>query len=53
MKAVKSAQTGAVDVLINIAYQDIMNKYNTSVMAEKYSEIYMNRLPETIQGGTA
>lgn len=53
VKAVKSAQTGAVDVLINIAYQDIMNKYNTSVMAEKYSEIYMNRLPETIQGGTA
>lgn len=31
--------------------QDTINKYNTCVMAEKYSEIYMSKLPETVGEG--
>lgn len=46
VKGLSKARPGNVDALINTAYQDIMIKYNTSVMAEKYSEIYMSKFPE-------
>lgn len=42
--AIKEAQTDDVIELINSAYQNIVDEYNTSVMAEKYSVIYMNKL---------
>jgi glycosyltransferase involved in cell wall biosynthesis len=32
------------DALVEKAYQDLMEKYNTAVMAEKYSQIYENSL---------
>jgi glycosyltransferase involved in cell wall biosynthesis len=48
--AIKETQTSDVTALINRAYQDIMDEYNTNVMTEKYSEIYMNKL-RTIRGG--
>lgn len=50
VEAIKEAQTGKMGTLIEHAYHDILSKYNTTVMAEKYSEIYMNKLPETIRG---
>lgn len=46
VKAVREAQTVGTQILINAAYQDILSQYNTRVMAEKYSEIYMNKLTE-------
>lgn len=49
--AIKEAQTGDVADLINSAYQNIADEYNTSVMAEKYSVIYMSKLPESMRGG--
>ena len=39
VKAIKRCQNGE-DELINQAYQDILNLYNTKVMAEQYSEKY-------------
>lgn len=44
VQAIKEAQADDVIELINSAYQNIMDEYNTSVMAEKYSVIYTNKL---------
>lgn len=49
--AIKKAQTDEVIELINSAYQNIVDEYNTSVMAEKYSVIYMNKLIAKSCGG--
>lgn len=52
--AISEAQNDDVVELINSAYQNIVNEYNTSIMSEKYSAIYMNKLTaETVRGGTA
>ncbi|MCD7857043.1 MAG: glycosyltransferase [Clostridiales bacterium] len=37
---IKSVQDGKSAGLVDAAYEDILNKYNTVVMAEKYSAIY-------------
>ncbi len=50
VQAINETQTEGVVELINSAYQDIVDEYNTSVMVERYSEIYMSKLPETMQG---
>lgn len=51
--AINEAQNNDVADLINSAHQNIVNEYNTSIMAEKYSVIYMSKLPEIMRGGTA
>lgn len=51
VKAIETVKTGNIEALIRNAYHDIINKYNTTIMAEKYSGIYMNKLPETIRLG--
>ena len=43
---VKAIESTGNDALIEKAYQDLMEKYNTEVMAEKYSQIYENSLTE-------
>ena len=50
VKSIKKAQTGSIDTLIDTAYHDIKTKFNTNVMAEKYSEIYMSKLSESSLG---
>lgn len=46
--AINAAQTNDVSELINSAYLDVLDEYNTSAMAEKYSMIYMNKLTAEI-----
>lgn len=43
---VNAIESTGNDALIEKAYQDLMEKYNTEVMAEKYSQIYENSLTE-------
>ena len=40
VKAIKEAQSGATEKFIAQAYQDVLNSYNTKVMAKGYSNIY-------------
>lgn len=40
VKAIRKAQIGATEKFIAQAYQDILNSYNTKVMAKEYSDIY-------------
>lgn len=37
---VKAIESTGNEGLVENAYQDLMKRYNTEVMAEKYSEIY-------------
>ena len=32
--------------LVNHAYEDVLNEYNTKVMTEKYKQLYVNELNE-------
>lgn len=41
---IKTAEGNRNDKLINTAYQDVLDTYNTDVMAQKYSEIYNHKL---------
>ena len=41
---VKAIESTGNDALVERSYQDLMEKYNTVVMAEKYSQIYENSL---------
>jgi glycosyltransferase involved in cell wall biosynthesis len=43
VKAIKKVQNCDVSKLVEAAYNDILTQYNTSVMADKYSEIYMEK----------
>ena len=43
VKAIESTEN---EGLVEKAYQDLMERYNTEVMAEKYSRIYENSLTE-------
>ena len=43
---VNAIESTGNDELVERAYQDLMEQYNTEVMAEKYSEIYENSLTE-------
>ena len=49
---VKAIESTGNEGLVEKAYQDLMGKYNTEVMAEKYSQIYENSLTKR-GGGTA
>ena len=42
--AIKDVQAGNSVELIDVAYMEILKKYNTEIMAEKYSEIYREAL---------
>lgn len=44
VEAIRESQSGAVKALVDKAYSDVLNTYNTAVMAEKYSKIYMLKL---------
>ncbi len=44
VKIIKSVQGKDVSGLTERAYSDILTQYNTGVMADKYSEIYMNKI---------
>ncbi len=44
VKAICFILDGGCSQLPEIAYCDIVNKYNITVMAEKYNEIYLNKL---------
>jgi glycosyltransferase involved in cell wall biosynthesis len=46
VRAIRRAQNGNVDELIEKAYRDIIEEYNTNTMAEKYSRIYEVSLSE-------
>ncbi|AEV69377.1 glycosyltransferase [Acetivibrio clariflavus] len=46
VSAIRAAQAGQVDQLIEKAYFDVQNKYNTAVMAKKYSSIYQKGIPD-------
>lgn len=49
--AINEAQTDDVVELMNSANQNIVDKYNMSVMAEKYSVFYMDKLTAKIMCG--
>ena len=51
VQAINKTQTDGVVELIDSAYQDIMDEYNMSVMVERYSKNYMNKLTEKSCGG--
>ena len=55
VKIIKSVQGKDVSGLTERAYSDILTQYNTGVMADKYSEIYMNKITvrNSRGGGTA
>lgn len=44
INAIRLAQENNISELIEKAYRDILTKYNTHIMAEKYSDIYMNKI---------
>lgn len=48
-EAIKSTQKGNSLDLINAAYKDIVKKYNTVVMAQKYSSIYNEKVMRKVK----
>lgn len=44
VRIIKSLQGKNLSRLIEKAHSDILTQYNTAVMADKYSEIYMNKI---------
>lgn len=44
INAIRLVQGNNISELIEKAYRDILTKYNTHIMAEKYSDIYMNKI---------
>lgn len=44
--AIKSVEKDDNSLIIENAYEDIINEYNTTRMSEKYKEVYINRLKE-------
>ena len=44
VKYIENAKMGKYSILIDNAYADVINKYNTQVMARRYSEIYVKSL---------
>lgn len=54
VKVIRSVQGRNISELIERAYRDILTHYNTDVMADKYSKIYMNKITTKMcEGGTA
>lgn len=51
IKAIRAVQNENLSELIKEAYRDILTKYNTSIMAEEYSKLYMSNLPAKMGGG--
>lgn len=52
VKAIRSVQSKNISGLIEKAYRDILAQYNTGVMADKYSEIYMRKITaKNVRGG--
>lgn len=49
-KAIKSAKNGDYPYLIDKAYKDIVERYNTSVMAQKYNSIYIEKEMRKVKG---
>lgn len=45
---IRSAQNGKMNRLVENAYRDVIEKYNTSVMSEKYIQIYEEKLNKSI-----
>ena len=48
VEAIQAAQSGKCRELIDAAYTDVAQKYNTKVMAAKYVKIYMDGLQKKI-----
>jgi hypothetical protein len=44
VKVIRKAQNMDVSKLVEAAYNNILTKYNTAIMAGKYSEIYMDKI---------
>lgn len=44
ISAINSARAGGTDELIHHAYEDVLGEYNTTVMAQRYKEIYLQSL---------
>lgn len=51
VESIENVQDGKSAGMVETAYEDILNKYNTVVMAEKYSAIYDEALSEMCVGG--
>ena len=52
IRTIKSFQGKNISGLVETAYNDILTQYNTAVMANKYSEIYMSKITvRNSQGG--
>lgn len=51
IKAIRAVQNENLSELIKEAYRDILTKYNTSIMAEEYSKLYMSNLSAKMGGG--
>lgn len=52
VKVIKSVQgNNNISGLIERAYRDILTQYNTGIMANKYSEIYMDKITAKMCGG--
>lgn len=50
VESIENVQDGKSAGMVETAYEDILNKYNTVVMAEKYSAIYDEALSEMCVG---
>lgn len=44
VKAIQSAKTENVNHLVEAAYQEIVDTYNTKNMANEYSKIYLSKM---------
>ena len=44
VESIERVQAGSSAEMVEAAYEDILNKYNTIVIAEKYSGIYEETL---------
>ncbi len=44
IKAIRQSLIAPKEIMIKNAYLDVINKYNATVMADKYSNIYQNKL---------
>lgn len=51
VQVLRSVQGKNVSELVGRAYGDILTRYNTGIMAKKYSEIYMSMFPSNIKNG--
>ena len=49
IQAIQTAMHEDTSYMIETAYQEILNSYNTKTMAEKYSRIYLSKIADQIQ----